>query len=81
MSNEEKQFYRLQIDTNGKLGYCTSKTVSLYPSKVRKPVNKENIYTYPVRTSLCEENSDTDENTECVSLENMKKRKKQPLQN
>ena len=53
-----------------------SKTVSLHPSEVHKPFNKENIYAYSVKTSLCEENSDKDENTECVSLENMKKRKK-----
>jgi hypothetical protein len=33
LSNKDKAFYFLQVDTDGQVGYCTSKTVKVHPSK------------------------------------------------
>ena len=33
LSNEDKQFYYLQLSSKGKLGYCSSKSADVHPSK------------------------------------------------
>ena len=36
LSNEDKEFYILQVKTDGQAGYCTSKIVKVHPSKAGK---------------------------------------------
>ncbi|ESO02929.1 hypothetical protein HELRODRAFT_174404 [Helobdella robusta] len=36
LSNEDKEFYLLQIKTDGQAGYCSSKIIKVHPSKAGK---------------------------------------------
>ncbi|KAI0985156.1 hypothetical protein GJ496_006849 [Pomphorhynchus laevis] len=41
LSSEDKQFYKSQVESKGKLGYCSSSEGSIHPSKlIRKSENK-----------------------------------------
>ena len=41
LSTKEKKFYKLQVESNGKVGYVTSKSVPTHPSKCIK--DKETV--------------------------------------